>query len=176
VDDAEIPFLADAINVIRRKHRLPEGYVMKYSGMRPSIRASFFDILVDVPFNAFVSVVDKSRWDASTIAHTSGWDRVSNAITDLVLRCPPELPPVGILLIDLPASEMRLVTDVRIRVRKALRAHDRRSFRKVKPCPDHRLEGVVVQFADMLAGAISDEPEGDGPYLAGIRRFVQISS
>jgi hypothetical protein len=44
----------------------------------------------------------------------------------------------------------------------------------MQPCPDHRIEGGIVQIADMLEGEYREQHGLDGPYLPRIETRITV--
>lgn len=97
-----------------------------------------------------------------------------DSIVELVSKCPDEFVAGQGLLVDVPAKETVVISAIRDSLRRALASSGRRSFGKVKPCPDHRADGIVVQVADMLAGALQDQAAMEGPYLTPLARRITL--
>jgi hypothetical protein len=70
-----------------------------------------------------------------------------------------------ILLIDLPRRERDVLEAFRTAIRKSMRQAHRAPFRSIKPHPDLRLEGGIVQVADMIAGEVREYAGIRGPFL-----------
>jgi hypothetical protein len=159
--DRELLSELDAeLNQARRSHRLPSTYAFKYSGSRPVIRESFYSAVSRTSFDVTVLATDKTNWDPSEYSSTTGRLRIARAVSSVLCIAPEHYISGQRVLIDLPASEGRFVQEVRQEIRAALRRHGRESIRALKPVPDHRSEGAIIQLADFAAGLILDEVTG----------------
>jgi len=138
---------------------LPVSYPFKYSGSRPLIRDAFFSALGDAPITITALVINKSAWNKEQIRATPGTVRIAQAVAGLLLAAPQEIIANQRIMIDLPSNEEKIVRLVRDEIRNRLRSEGRDSIRALKPVPDHRLQGGLIQIADMAAGLIQDECE-----------------
>jgi hypothetical protein len=78
------------------------------------------------------------------------------------------------LVVDYPTDESTKVQAIRRDLAVALRAQRRERFRSVKPCPDHRSDGAIVQLADMIAGAMHDGPRAAKGYLSLLESRIKV--
>jgi hypothetical protein len=78
------------------------------------------------------------------------------------------------LYIDLPRNELGVVRPFAKVIRHTSREYGRRSFRDIKPQPDDRLDGTIVQVADMIAGEVREQGGVNGPYLARLAARIEV--
>jgi hypothetical protein len=76
--------------------------------------------------------------------------------------------------VDLPKQENAVVAALKSTINTSLRASGVRPAVTVKACPDHRLQGVIVQVADMVAGAVQRDGGQLGTSLGLLRRKVEL--
>ena len=138
---------------------LPETYAFKYSGSRPLIRDAFLSTLGNAPITITALVINKSAWDKEQIKATPGTLRIARAVAGLLVVAPQEIIANQRIMIDLPSNEEKIIRLVREEIRNRLRGEGRDPIRALKPVPDHRLQGGLIQIADMAAGLIHDECE-----------------
>lgn len=172
---ADVANLDGALAALRGTLRLPPNYFFKHQGAADRTRREFFSTVQGVPFTAHARVVDKmADLDIGYFARTTGPEQITEAIVGLVCGCPDRLVADQTLLIDLPRSELPFIRELRTALRRALRGNARRSFQKVTPCPDHRVDGSIVQLADMIAGEIHERGRITGPYLDLVMQMIEV--
>lgn len=89
---------------------------------------------------------------------------VSDCIINLLSACPPEITQDQMLLNDLPRREKVIVDSFRTTIRQELRRSQRAGLRDVRPRPDHRADGTIIQAADMIAGDVRQFHGLGGPF------------
>ena len=79
-----------------------------------------------------------------------------------------------VLLIDLPKNEQKSVDSYRTALRKALKMSKKPPIRDMRPRPDDRQDGAIVQVADMIAGEFRKDPGLSDRYLAAIASRIHF--
>jgi hypothetical protein len=130
-------------------------------------REEFFSAVSRVAITGHAHMLDKARWSAAQQRKPTGPDCIRDGIISLILACPESVVADMVLYIDLPPEEANVVARLRTEIRQALRsARPRRAgFRNVRPCPDHRRHGGIIQVADMIAGEVREREGIAGPHL-----------
>ena len=75
---------------------------------------------------------------------------------------------------DLSKNETKGVRATTAVVKTALKATGVSPLPQIKPCPDHRLQGSIVQVADMLAGALSQAGDLSGSRAASLGTKITL--
>lgn len=166
--------LASELALAKKKLGLPDTYVFRHVGASAATRRAFYDALARAPIDAHIHVIEKARWTTGYLKRSSGPDRICDGIVEVVLGCPDLLVAQQKLLIDLRRKDMQFVRGVRLALRRALAGIGRETFENVQPCPDHRIEGGIVQVADMIAGEVREQGRIGGPYLTAIRSRMHL--
>jgi len=147
---------------------LPDSYVFRHVGASTAAHRAFYEALANTSIEAYIHVIEKAQWTADYLKWSGGLDRICDGIVGIVLGCPDSLVAQQKLLIDLRRKDMRFVRTIRLALRRALAGVGRATFDNVQPCPDHRIEGGIVQVADMIAGEVREQGAVRGPYLSAI--------
>lgn len=175
IADDDLPILGIGLSRLRARLRLSPEFTFKHLGSAHRARKVFFSTLVDIPFTAHALVIDKLvDRDADYFKQNTGPRQLTNAIIELIDHCPSQIVGGGTLLVDLPRRELNYIRELRTLVRKHLRANGRKSFHNIRPCPDHRLDGTIVQVANMIAGELYERGEVAGPYLPPISHRITV--
>lgn len=173
-DDCDLPQLHATLSGIRSKLRLPPNYCFKHLGAAPRTQREFFQALSTLPFHAHAHMIDKTTLGPPPRSSIWGRERIRDGIVDLVRNCPDQVVADQLLLIDLPNREQNVVKELRTMLRQQLRMIQRRSFKNVKPCPDHKRDGEIIQVADMIAGELREHGGLAGPYLPWLSTKLHI--
>jgi len=169
-----VPDLAGAMEDVRRTRRLPDGFTFRYSSCRPSIREAWFARVPSIPVEVTALVIDKRNWNRDYMRRTTGDDRVLHGVVKVVLAMPARHVAGQRLLIDYPSRERRKVDAIARAIASACRAGGQQSFSAVRPCPDDRRDGDIVQVADMIAGALRDRDRSGTALLASFGNRVKV--
>lgn len=161
----EIEALTNALLKARRRRKLPDHYVFKYSGSRPAIRESLFEALSNVDFRSTILGIDKRTWSFDELHPIHPNVRLAASLANLIIDAPPECTSGCNILVDLPRSEKRVIAEIQGQIRSAIRQEHRRPIKSLRPVPESRLEGSVIQVADMLAGWKHDDLLGTADRL-----------
>jgi hypothetical protein len=174
-DDAELAALDTALRRARKHLGFPPRYVFKHNRAKGSkeIHDQFYDALRAIDFAAHVHMLNTEAWHALRSGKTRDVDGIRAGILDLVLGCPDRVIAGQVLFIDLPAAEAPIAQQYKTAIRQALMRIDRKGFREVRPCPDDRLQGGIIQAADMIAGEVREHGGLLGPYLPSLGARVQ---
>lgn len=170
VDYAEIRELDRALDVARRTLRLPDRFIFRHVSCSQQAHRAFYDAIVHLPFSAHIYEAAPT----SPGQPVDGFGELRRAIETIALGCPEMVVANQKLYIDLERRDLRLVRQLRTSVRQALRGVGRETFANMQPCPDHRIEGGIVQIADMLAGEYREQRGLDGPYLPRIQTRITV--
>jgi hypothetical protein len=176
VDGADVQALdAELASARHRLHVVPD-YVFRYSGSSDRARREFFTAMQPVRFSSHVLIVDKAIWAEQQAGTPTGPKFLCDGIVTLVLHCPDKVVADHVLSIDAPPDEAKGLMHYKTEIRRALRSARprRRGFKSVRPCPDHRLHGGIIQVADMLAGEARERGGLDGPYLAELGARITL--
>ena len=174
IDGQDLPLLAQTLDGVRAARGLPPRFAFRYSSSSERVRAAFFAAICHVPITARASIIDKRTWGPATF-RSRGWDRINQCIADVVCGCPPELIAGQVVLIDQPKHETAAVRGTAATLKRALQGVGIAPFPQIKPCPDHRAQGLVIQVADMVAGALHDAGGVTGAYLAPLAGRITVT-
>jgi len=136
-----------------------QSHVFKHVHTRPDIRPKIYAALSSMPVRFSVNVVDKSAWPRSYLYNTSGMQRIIDPIVDLFDACSPDIVADQVLVIDGHPSEKGFVDALKRAMRRSFAVQDKRSFSKISVIPDDRIDSILIQAADLMAGEIRS---GDG--------------
>lgn len=161
IDGEEIARLNAALLAAKKRLRVPETSVFRHVSCSHAAHKAFYDELANVPFTARLLVVPPVPRNQPIRGH----EEIRAAVTQLVLDCPNTYVARQKLYIDLERRDMKQLRELRTRVRKELTTTGRKTFENIQPCPDHRIEGGIVQVADMLAGEFREHGGIYGPFL-----------
>lgn len=175
IDGAELPRLAGVLAAIRHGCGLDPRFPFRYSACSDKVRAAFFSEISVVAVTTRLVLIDKRDWfEPRRPGRPSDW--LNEAVAGLVCQCPMETIVGQVVLIDLPKNEMRAVRKMEAVIKRALKGAGIQPYPQIKPCPDTRSQGEIVQVADMFAGAFR-VAGADGRNLRGVRRmFVVVPS
>ncbi len=176
LDQSDLPALDAALATARTRLGFDPGYLFKHTRAKRSnaIHDRFYEALRPVDFAVRVLMMDKVAWGNQHAGRTRAADSISDGIVELVLGCPDHVVARQVLYIDLPASEEKSVQTYRTAIRRALAGVRRTGFRDVRPCPDHRQQGGIIQVADMLAGEVREQEGLLGPYLPTLSSRIRL--
>jgi hypothetical protein len=158
---------------IRERRGLPSSFAFRFSNCATAVREEFFRATADLPLQSWVLVIDKRQWTAEDL-RLRGPERLNRHVADLVSRCPQESISKQIVLIDLPKKENAVVLAQRAAILARLRTLEYSHAPQINACPDHRIQGAIVQAADMVAGAVQRESGLLGPLLGPMYRRVHL--
>lgn len=153
-----------------RTLRLPDRFIFRHVSCSQQAHRAFYDAIVHLPFSAHV-------YEAAPTPSgqpVDGFGELRRAIETIALGCPELVVANQKLYIDLERRDMRLVRQLRTSVRQALRRVGRETFANMQPCPDHRIEGGIVQIAGMLAGEYREQRGLAGPSLPRIETRITV--
>jgi hypothetical protein len=175
VEAPHLPTLEQEL-AIARGHLGRSDYVFKHQRAKSSndVHNLFYEAIGRVPWNAHVLMLDKRAWIDRRDKRTRGIDRISDGVITLVVGCPDDVVANQVLYIDLPPAEERVIQNYRTAIRKALKGIRRTGFKNVRPCPDHRQHGTIVQVADMIAGEVREHEGLSSPFLRKLGSRVRL--
>ncbi|MGH2615914.1 MAG: hypothetical protein ACRDJC_11785 [Thermomicrobiales bacterium] len=176
IKDSDVPGMDAELAATRRRLQLAPDYVFAHHRSGTKTQREFFTGIRHIPLTGHVYMLDKAEWAARQIGKPAGPDCLCDGIVTLVSRCPDDVVARNVLYIDLPPEEERSIERFRTEIRRALRAaRPRRSgFKNVRPCPDHRLQGGIIQIADMIAGESREHGGLLGPHLPGLGSRLRL--
>jgi hypothetical protein len=176
IDRGDVPPLDAELAAAKTRLGLPPTFVFSHNGASPRTLAASFDAIARVPVTAHVHLLDKTAWGAQQVGKPKGADCLCDGIVTLAQRCPDSVVARQILYIDLPGNEEGALTRYRTEIRRALRAARprRAGFSDVRPCPDHRLQGGLIQVADAIAGEVRIRNGLSGPNLLRLGSAVML--
>jgi hypothetical protein len=154
--------------------RVAPGFAFKHVHASPAVHRAFYAAIRNVEFQAHILLVDKTQWSTEYLQQSTGPARICDAVIELAFACPDPIIAGQLLYVDLPRSQKRTVNEMRTALRRALTGAGRRTFEDVRPCPDHRQHGALVQVADMLAGEINEFAGLGGPFLPALGNRVKV--
>jgi hypothetical protein len=173
IDESDLRRLAAGLATAKQRLHVAETYVFRHVGASAAAHRAFYEVLVDLPIDIHVHVVEKPRWTAEFVKRTSGPDRICDCVVTIIVGCPDRVVANQKLLVDLRRQDMAFVRALRKSLSRALLGIGRKTFENVQPCPDHRIEGGIVQVADMIAGEIREQGALRGPYLEALGARIQ---
>jgi hypothetical protein len=176
IDRCDIPTLDAELAAARMRLGLPPNYVFSHNGASLRTLTEVFDMIARVPVTAHAHMLDKAAWTAQQAGKPTGADCLCAGVVTLATRCPNYVVAKQILYIDLPGNEEGAITRYRTEIRRALTAARprRTGFSDVRPCPDHRLQGGLIQVADMIAGEVRARNGLNGPHLVRLGSATQL--
>ena len=174
VRDSDVGLVQTNLAGVRRRLGVPHEYVFKHAGSSDKTKAATFQAIAQMPVSMTVLSIQKAEWESTYLKRSTGIDRINDAIMELVCRLPDSLVEDQFLLIDLPRGELQTIKDLRVAIRKVLYGSGRRSFKNVRPRPDHRDETATIQIADMVAGEFRKQGACTGPHLSVIASKMTV--
>lgn len=176
LDEKHLLALDAALALAKQNLRVPPAYVFRHNGASARTRSEFFASVERVSLTSHVYMLDKARWAAQQIGRPTGPDCIQDGVVTLIAGCPASVVAGMILYVDLPPEEGTMIARYRTEIRRALRdSRPRRTgFKNVRPCPDHRLQGGIIQVADMIAGEVRERGGLHGPHLARLGASVRL--
>jgi hypothetical protein len=176
IDRCDVPTLDAELAAARTRLGLPPTFVFSHNGASARTLAELFAAIARAPVTAHVHLLDKTAWNAQQVGKPKGADCLCDGIVTLAQRCPGSIVARQVLYIDLPGNEEEALTRYRTEIRRALRAERprRAGFSDVRPCPDHRLQGGLIQVADEIAGEVRARNGRSGPYLERLGSAVML--
>ncbi len=157
VEQATLPDLSAALGKVRQSLSLPATYCFRYATSRQRIREAFLDEIMTIDWAGAVSIIDKSEWSERYLRSTTGPDRLIDGCAAHFVTPAVRISNDRFLVVDASRSEGVFVRQIRSRLSSVARTNNTDPFGKVKPIPDHRPDGEIVQLADMVAGIFADE-------------------
>jgi hypothetical protein len=174
-DETGLSQLEDELAAARRRLGRAPDYVFKHVDAKTNAHEQFYAAISNVrSFRAHVYIYDRTLWTPRHAKPTRGDHCICDGIVALSLSCPEELVADQTLYIDLPRKELGVVRAFAKVNRQTFRVSGRRSFRDIKPRPDDRLDGTIVQVADMIAGEVREQGGAAGPYLSPIAARIEV--
>ena len=153
--------LSDAVHRLRDELRLPSQYVFKFARSSDRTREHFLDLLATLEISYTAAAIDRRRWIPAYVQHTSGSQRIVDAICAATESLPDNLVCGQRLLIDASKSDARLISDLRVALSRQQKARRRTSFSKIAPLPDDRGDALIIQAADFIAGYVGRNLVGE---------------
>jgi hypothetical protein len=164
IDGEHLHLLEESLINVRAAKRLPERFAFRYSHCASQVKDAFFTAIGGVPVTFHASIHDKRNWPSSRFRER-GPDIINQILADLVCGCPPEVIASQVILVDQPRQETRAVRQTSATIKMALRGIGVAPAPQIKPCPDNRSQGGIIQVADMFAGALNQMNAVQGSYL-----------
>jgi hypothetical protein len=175
VDGCDLATLEIELMAARKRLGKKLDYAFKHTDEKAIAHHHFYRAIAKVP-TFTVNVYAYSRW-GWTPRHSSpacGDPCICDAFISLALGCPRHLIENQILYIDYPRRERDIVVAFATALRNSMKGTLQRSFRHIRPRPDDRLEGGIIQAADMIPGEIREYPDLGGPYLPDLGSRIRI--
>jgi hypothetical protein len=176
VDEDGIRALDDELAAARVRLNVVSEYPFRHSSLRARGRRECFAAIARMPFTSHVYILEKTAWATGRVGSATGPDCLCDGIVALVERCPDKVVAGQILYIDASSDEEKGLVRYKTAIRQCLRAARprRMGFKDVRPCPDHRLRGGIIQVADMIAGEVKQYGGIGGSYLPTFGARVQL--
>jgi hypothetical protein len=176
IDQPAVATLDAELTAARLCLGLSEDYVFSHNDAAPRTLARVFDAIARAPLTAHAYMLNKAAWSAQQVGKPIGAKCLCDGVVTLMTRCPHQVVGGKILYIDLSGKYKTTLTHYRTEIRRALRAvrPRRPGFDDIRPCPDHRLQGGIIQAADVIAGEIRERDGLAGPYLTMLGSAVQL--
>ncbi|HRA46659.1 MAG TPA: hypothetical protein PK819_01155, partial [Thermomicrobiales bacterium] len=125
--------------------------------------------------DCWVRTVDKrGEWHRSFVPSLSGEQRLVTHVLEILGSMPAGEEERTAVLLDIPRSENRRVQQWRKQMRDHNALAGRSSFGKVKSQEDTATGGEIIQLADMLAGAVNHQLQGDNATLGMLSGRIQL--
>ncbi len=168
--------LTGALAAARAELGVPPDYVFKNNGTTSRTRTAFFRALAPLDFTAHIHILNKRHWAAMQTGKTTGPQCIRDGIVTLIKGCPNEVVAGQVLFVDAEPSQRAEIRHFKTEIRQALRdVRPRRfGFSDVRGCEDHRIQGAIIQVADLLAGQVSDHGDIAGPHLPTLGGKVKL--
>jgi hypothetical protein len=175
VDESDWLKLENELATARIRLGRGSNYVFKHVDAKPRVHDQFYMAIANVSsLQAHVYRYDRSNWSLQHAKAACGDPCICDAFITLTLRCPRGVVENQTLYIDLPRRERDIVVAFATALRHSVGGARQRSFRHIKPRPDDRLEGGIVQVADMIAGEVREQSGIGGPYLPRLGSRIRI--
>lgn len=165
----DLPHLAQVLADIRHGSGLAPRFTFKYSHFSDKVKAAFFSQIPVVTLTTRLAQIDKRDWyEPRRSGRPNEW--LDEAIAQLVCCSPRETIVDQVLLIDRSKKEMAAVRRTAAVIKQALKGAGMQPYPQIKPCPDTRSQGEIVQVVDMFAGAY----RAQGPRGCYLRRLQNM--
>ncbi len=176
VGAADLTSLDSALADARRYLGRDPDYAFRHSRAKSflDVHRRFYEAIGHVPWHGHVHMLDKAAWSGQRVKGSRGTDCICDGLVALVIGCPIAVVAHQVLFIDLPPAEESTVQSYRMAMRKSLKGIRRTGFKNVRPCPDHRQQGAIIQVADMIAGEVREHGGLAGPFLPGLRSRLSL--
>jgi hypothetical protein len=174
IDEVHLPTLDAELARVRKALGVSDDFVFRHNGSSVRTKREFFAAIARVPLHVRVHMLNKARWSAQYVKGSTGTDCTCDGIVELIAKCPRECIDWQLLYIDLHPDEKQLVERYRTTIRQAMRRAGQPAFKDMKPRPDERRDGAIIQVADMMAGEVRREAGLAGAYLPALRSRMEI--
>jgi hypothetical protein len=167
--------LTTQLSDLRQRRGLPPNFVFKYSGAPRKLVEQFFLVIGSTGVTATIVYADKREWSPSS-RRGRPRDRLNVLIARLICEADPRFIDGQVILVDRDRSEKGANRETERVVHQLLRVRIPPVSRMpvLRPCPDHRSDGLLVQVADMFAGAIRADPTLRSPVLTPVRNNIVL--
>jgi hypothetical protein len=175
VNGCDLPTLETELVAARKRLGQKLDYPFKHTEAKEITHRLFYGAMANIPsFTVDVYAYNRSGWTLRHVPPTYGDPCLCDAFITLTLGCPRGLVEEQILYIDYPRREREIVIAFATALRNSMKGTLQRSFRHIRPRPDDRLEGGIIQAADMIAGEVREYPRLGGPYLPHLGSRIRI--
>lgn len=176
VDALDLELLTDRLTLAKTAIGKTGAFVFKHLEADTRTHEVFYEALLQVPsLSIDVLQANRGNWEPRHSRPARGDHFVSDCIINLLSACPPEITQDQMLLIDLPRREKVIVDSFRTTIRQELRRSQRAGLRDVRPRPDHRADGTIIQAADMIAGEVRQFHGLGGPFLPRLGQRIRLA-
>lgn len=172
-DDLEL--LDGAFRVGRRSIGRNDDHVFKHVSARANAHEVVYEALRSVPsLHAHVLRFDRRSWSPRCPRPQRGDHSICDAIITLAMACPERVVAEQLLFLDYPRGEKDIVDAFRTVLRGEFRAARLSAFKDVRPRPDSRRDGAIIQAADMIAGEVREQSGVGGLYLPRLGNKLRL--
>lgn len=169
IEGGDISELDRELDLTRKNLGRDSTYVFKHLAAKRNTHGVFYQAIRRIEsFQAHVLMMNRRAWNLSASKPSHGDHYVCDGIVAMAKACPAHLVDGQMLYLDLPREEKRIVDAIRTEVRKAMRSSRQGSFKDIRPRPDSRSDGAIVQVADMIAGEVREYAGIGGRYLPSL--------
>lgn len=165
--------LRQRLKELRQERKVRPGFHFHYADASKKVRPGFCAMLVDAPFTARATIVDKAALPDSW-RRVRGQRVIERFVAEAVVGAERERVENAVMVFDGPRRETKTIRGIRVAISRLLEARGL-GYRLKKVTARPAAEEDGLQVADMIAGMALDEVTGGTPgYLEQLREKLEV--